>query len=45
MRLLIAFIAVPLIEIGLFIQVGDAIGPWPTLLIVLLTAIVGTALV
>jgi len=27
MRLLIAFIAVPLIEIGLFIQVGDAIGP------------------
>ena len=45
MRLLIAFIAVPLIEIGLFIQVGDAIGLWPTLLIVLLTAIVGTALV
>ncbi|MDA9215073.1 FxsA family protein, partial [Planktomarina temperata] len=36
MRLLIAFIAVPLIEIGLFIQVGDAIGLWPTLLIVLL---------
>ena len=45
MRLLIAFIAVPFIEIGLFIQVGDAIGPWPTLLIVLLTAIAGTALV
>ena len=45
MRLLIAFIAVPLIEIGLFIQVGDAIGLWPTLLIVLLTAIAGTALV
>ena len=45
MRLLIAFIAVPLIEIGLFIQVGGAIGLWPTLLIVLLTAIVGTALV
>ena len=45
MRLLIAFIAVPLIEIGLFVQVGDAIGLWPTLLIVLLTAIAGTALV
>ena len=45
MRLLIAFIAVPLIEIGLFIQVGDTIGLWPTLFIVLLTAIVGTALV
>ena len=27
MRLLLAFIAVPLIEIGLFIQVGDA--HWP----------------
>ena len=45
MRLLIAFIAVPLIEIGLFVRVGDAIGLWPTLLIVLLTAIAGTALV
>lgn len=45
MWLLIAFIAVPLIEIGLFIQVGGAIGLWPTLLIVLLTAIIGTYLV
>lgn len=45
MWLLIAFIAVPLIEIGLFIQVGDAIGLWPTLAIVLLTAILGTYLV
>jgi UPF0716 protein FxsA len=45
MWLLIAFIAVPVIEIGLFIQVGDIIGLWPTLLIVLLTAIAGTTLV
>ena len=45
MRLLIIFIAVPLIEIGLFIQVGDKIGLWPTLLIVLITAITGTWLV
>ena len=45
MRLLLAFIAVPLIEIGLFIQVGGAIGLWRTLLVVLLTAIVGTWLV
>lgn len=45
MRLLLAFIAVPLIEIGLFIQVGDYIGLWPTLTIVLLTAIIGTSLV
>ncbi len=45
MWLLLAFIIVPLIEIGLFIQVGGAIGLWPTLLIVLLTAILGTWLV
>lgn len=45
MWLLIAFIAVPLIEIGLFIQVGGAIGLWPTLLIVVVTAVLGTFLV
>ncbi|MFV0243866.1 MAG: FxsA family protein [Qingshengfaniella sp.] len=45
MWLLIAFIAVPLIEIGLFIQVGGLIGLWPTLAIVLGTAILGTTLV
>jgi len=45
MWLLIAFIAVPLIEIALFIQVGGFIGLWPTLLIVLATAIAGTYLV
>lgn len=45
MWLLIAFIAVPMIEIGLFIKVGGLIGLWPTLGIVLLTAIVGSALV
>ena len=45
MRLLLAFIAVPLIEIGLFIKVGGVIGLWPTLLIILLTALAGTWLV
>jgi UPF0716 protein FxsA len=45
MYLFIAFLMVPLIEIGLFIQVGDAIGLWPTLAIVVLTAILGTSLV
>lgn len=45
MWLLIAFIAVPLIEIALFIQVGGAIGLWPTLAIVLITAVLGTWLV
>ena len=45
MWLLVAFIAVPLIEIALFIQVGDAIGLWPTLGIVVITAILGTWMV
>jgi len=42
--LLIAFIAVPLIEIGVFIQVGGLIGLWPTLAVVVLTAVIGTGL-
>lgn len=41
MWLLIAFIAVPLIEITLFLQVGGVIGTLPTLGLVLLTAVVG----
>ena len=45
MWLLLVFLAVPLIEIALFIQVGGLIGLWPTLGIVVLTAIAGTALV
>lgn len=44
MRLFLLFLLVPLIEIGLFIQVGGAIGLWPTLGIVVLTAILGTVL-
>ncbi|MCC6007919.1 MAG: FxsA family protein [Rhodobacteraceae bacterium] len=45
MPLLLAFIIVPLIEIALFVQVGGAIGLWPTLAIVLLTALVGSTLI
>jgi UPF0716 protein FxsA len=45
MWLLIAFIAVPLIEITLFIQVGGLIGLGWTLAIVLATAVIGTWLV
>ena len=45
MWLLLAFFTIPLIEIALFIQVGGAIGPWPTLAIVILTALVGSWLV
>lgn len=45
MWIFLAFLIVPLIEIGLFIQVGGLIGLWPTLAIVVLTAMLGTALV
>ncbi len=45
MWLFLAFVGVPLIEIALFIQVGGAIGLWPTLAIVILTAFLGTWLV
>lgn len=45
MWLFLAFLLVPLIEIGLFIQVGGLIGLWPTLLIVVLTAVLGTYMV
>ncbi len=44
MWLFALFIAVPLIEIALFIQIGGLIGLWPTLLIVVLTAMIGTQL-
>merc|ERR1711974_332073 len=44
MRLFWLFLAVPIIEIALFIQVGGLIGLWPTLAIVVLTAIIGTGL-
>lgn len=42
MWLFLAFLAVPIIEIALFIQVGGLIGLWPTLAIVVLTAMLGT---
>lgn len=45
MYLFVAFLLVPIIEIALFIQVGGMIGLWPTLAIVILTAMLGTWLV
>ncbi|MEO0911663.1 MAG: FxsA family protein [Pseudomonadota bacterium] len=45
MWLFLAFVAVPILEIALFIQVGGFLGLWPTLGIVVLTAIAGTLLV
>ncbi|GEM76625.1 FxsA family protein [Vibrio sagamiensis] len=43
--LLLAFILVPVIEIGLFIKVGGFLGFWPTIGLVLVTAFVGASLV
>lgn len=42
--ILIAFITVPIVEIAVFIEVGGRIGLWSTIGIVVLTAILGTAL-
>ncbi len=42
--LLAAFVAVPLVEIAVLIKVGGWLGLWPTLALIVLTAIVGTAL-
>ena len=43
--LLSLFILVPLIEIGVFIEVGGFIGLWPTLAVIVLSAIAGSALI
>ncbi|TVQ35923.1 MAG: FxsA family protein [Geminicoccaceae bacterium] len=43
--LLVTFIVVPLIEVALFIQIGGWIGLWPTLLAILLTALVGSVVI
>ena len=42
--ILALFISVPLIEIYLFIQAGGLIGVWPTIALVILTAVIGTAM-
>ncbi len=43
--LLLAFIAVPIVEIAVILRVGDAIGTWPTVALIVLTAAVGALLV
>lgn len=45
MWLFLLFVTIPIVEIALFIQVGGWLGLWPTLAIVVLTAILGTFLV
>lgn len=42
--LLILFIAIPLVEIYFLIQIGEVIGAWPTILLVVLTAVIGIGL-
>ncbi len=42
--LFLALIGVPLIEIAVFIEVGGTIGLWPTLAVIVITAVAGTAL-
>lgn len=43
--LLLVFIAVPLIEIGLFIEIGGIIGTIPTISLIVFTAVLGAMLV
>ncbi len=43
MPLFLLLLTIPLIEIGLFIAIGGEIGLWPTLAVVVITAIVGAA--
>jgi UPF0716 protein FxsA len=38
------FLLVPIVEIAVFIVVGGRIGLWPTLLLIVVTAIIGTML-
>ena len=45
MPLFFLFILIPVIEIALFIKVGGLIGLWPTLGLVLLSAVLGSALI
>ena len=45
MWLFVVFIVVPIVEIALFIKIGALAGLWPTIMIIILTAIIGTRLV
>ena len=44
MWLFLILVGVPVIEIGLFIQLGGFLGLWPTLAIVVATALIGSML-
>jgi UPF0716 protein FxsA len=42
--ILSAFVLIPIVEIAVFIRVGEQIGVWPTIGLTLLTALAGTIL-
>jgi len=44
LKLLILFIGVPLLEIAILVKIGTFIGFWPTMLIVIVTGILGATL-
>lgn len=43
-RLLLLFVLVPVVELALLIRLGDVIGLWPTLALIILTGIIGSSL-
>ena len=43
--LLLAFVVVPLVEIYVIIQIGQVIGPWWTILLLILDSLIGTWLI
>jgi UPF0716 protein FxsA len=43
--LFLLFLVVPIVEIALFFYVGSAIGVWPTMALVVITAVLGSMLV
>jgi UPF0716 protein FxsA len=45
LAMFVAFIGVPLIEIWVLIQVGQVIGPWWTILLLILDSLIGTWLI
>jgi UPF0716 protein FxsA len=44
-RLFLVFTSVSLLEIFVLVKVGSFLGPWPTVLLVIITALIGSALV
>ena len=43
--LILAFIGIPILEIALFIEVGGSIGLWPTIFVMIITAMLGIILI